>query len=292
MMDSNPLVSVIIPTFNREELLKRAIESVLSQTYQNFEVLIIDNYSQDRTQDIIASFDDSRLKTHFIHNQGIIAKSRNIGIKYSVGDLIAFLDSDDYWNKDKLLKSVTALKNGADITYHNMRIITPIKSTRTNCRKLDPENSFHDLMVNGNTLSTSSVVLNRNKIKDKLFNESLDCVGWEDYELWLRLAKSNNSFYFIDCILGAYAKHDGNFDSSLQVIHNIKNIKKLYITEYERLLSIQVWWVEYTLALAFLDIKNYNKFFYHACQAIWKPSGIIRRMKNLTKLCIKFFKFK
>ena len=116
---NNPLVSVIIPNYNKEEFLSICIQSVLNQTYKNFEIIIIDNFSSDRSLDVIKKFIDPRINLFQFKNNGIIAASRNFGIKKSNGKYLAFLDSDDYWMKDKLSKSVKVLEQGADFIYHD-----------------------------------------------------------------------------------------------------------------------------------------------------------------------------
>jgi len=103
--------SIILPTYNRADTyLKDAIDSIVSQSYDNWELLIIDNHSQDFTDELIDSYKDHRIKTYKIHNNGNIAKSRNLGIKKSSGDYIALIDSDDFWHKDKLKTSLEYLK--------------------------------------------------------------------------------------------------------------------------------------------------------------------------------------
>ena len=84
--------SVIIPTYNRCDLLRKAVNSVLTQTYENFEIIIIDNYSDDNTQEIVEGFKNNKIVYQKIHNEGIIGKSRNLGIKISKGKWVAFLD--------------------------------------------------------------------------------------------------------------------------------------------------------------------------------------------------------
>ena len=97
---NNVFFSVIIPTFNRAEFLKKAIESVYNQTFKNFELIVIDSYSTDKTDQIIQEFENIIYKK--INKKGNISASRNLGIKSSKGKWIAFLDSDDIWSKDKL----------------------------------------------------------------------------------------------------------------------------------------------------------------------------------------------
>ncbi len=91
-------ISIILPTYNRAgSYLKRAIDSVIKQSHENWELIIVDNNSIDNTKDLIKSYKSSKIKTYTINNDGNIAKSRNLGIDNSTGDYLAFLDSDDYW---------------------------------------------------------------------------------------------------------------------------------------------------------------------------------------------------
>jgi len=116
------LISVVIPTYNRADDLKKAIESVINQTYADWELLVIDNHSTDHTREIIDNINDKRIRLFEIDNQGVIAASRNLGINNSKGKYVAFLDSDDIWTEDKLEKSMFWLNQGYDVVYHDMDI--------------------------------------------------------------------------------------------------------------------------------------------------------------------------
>lgn len=105
------LVSVIIPTHDRCFLLRRAVESVLDQTYANFECIVIDDGSRDKTQEVISKFKDDRIK-YFRHEKNMGASAaRNLGIRRANGELIAFLDDDDEWIATKLEKQVSLIKS-------------------------------------------------------------------------------------------------------------------------------------------------------------------------------------
>ena len=95
--------SIVIPTYNMEKFIKKSVKSVLNQTYKNFEILVIDNHSKDKTRQIIDDFKSNKIKYFKIKNYGVIGKSRNLGIKKSKGNWIAFLDADDQWFKNRLL---------------------------------------------------------------------------------------------------------------------------------------------------------------------------------------------
>ena len=121
-----PLFSIVIPTYNRAKLLERCLKSVISQTYTNWEAIIVDNYSEDNTEEIVKSFADSRIRYIKNHNFGVIAISRNKAIDMAHGDWICFLDSDDIWYKEKL-ESLLPYINDYDIIYHGYKLNTSIK---------------------------------------------------------------------------------------------------------------------------------------------------------------------
>ena len=115
----SPLVSVVIPSYNHGRFLGRALQSVLDQTYTKSEVIVIDNHSTDNTDAVMASFADLRITYIKIHNNGIIAASRNIGLRLAKGEWIAFLDSDDYWSRNKLEQCILNRSNN-DVIYHKL----------------------------------------------------------------------------------------------------------------------------------------------------------------------------
>ena len=96
-MNKIPAVSIVIPTYNHGYFLKKCLQSVIDQTLTDWEAIVINNFSEDNTIDVVNSFHDPRIHLVNFKNNGIIAASRNEGIKISNADLIAFLDSDDSW---------------------------------------------------------------------------------------------------------------------------------------------------------------------------------------------------
>ena len=122
---AQPLVSVVMPTYNHAQFIKEAIESVLSQSYRNMELIVIDNYSQDNTRQIVESFGDPRIKYHQFANNGIIAASRNYGITQAQGEYVAFIDSDDVWFGDKLKLQMEALcEDEESKDFHQRQLLT------------------------------------------------------------------------------------------------------------------------------------------------------------------------
>src|SRR5262245_21012221 len=113
-LNYTPKVSIILPTYNRAKLIMETIESVLNQTYSNLELIIIDDGSNDNTEELITQIQDERIKFHKAGRIGIVGKIKNIGIEKATGDLIAFIDSDDLWAKTKLEKQIAALQQYPD----------------------------------------------------------------------------------------------------------------------------------------------------------------------------------
>ena len=115
-----PIFSIIIPTYNSSKTVNKTIRSVLNQSFKRYEIIIIDDGSTDNTVSKIKNFNDSRIKLIKIQRTGGPAKPRNIGIELAKSNWICFLDSDDFWNKNKLSISYKNIKNNKfDILCHN-----------------------------------------------------------------------------------------------------------------------------------------------------------------------------
>ncbi|WP_341880160.1 glycosyltransferase [Synechococcus sp. UW140] len=212
--EAPPLFSVVIPTYNHGKYLCRCLQSVLDQTYTNWEAIVVDNHSTDDTEDVVNSFTDERFTYVKVHNNGIIAVSRNVGIKAAKGEWIAFLDSDDWWTSNKLNVCLNYINNTVDLLYHDLVIVSnhswPFINKFLRGRQLKPP-VLIDLLVAGNAISNSSVVV-RKKLLDDIngINESRELIAAEDYNTWLRIAQVTEQFYYISQSLGFYLSHSQN----------------------------------------------------------------------------------
>ena len=200
-------ISVVIPSYNHGHLIARAIRSVLSQDWPAIEILIVDNHSQDNTDEVVLAFSDQRIRLIKIHNEGVIAKSRNEGIRAATGQWVAFLDSDDWWAKGKLA-ACAADFDASDLIYHDLQIVdgtgAAISGRRFRRRQLRSP-VRRDLLVNGNPIATSSVMVRR-AILDQVgpFDERREVIAAEDYDLWLRVAGVTERFKYLPATLGFY----------------------------------------------------------------------------------------
>lgn len=208
---ASPAVSVIIPTYNHAQFLRAAIQSVVDQTYPDWEIVIVNNYSEDDTVQIVASFNDPRIRLVNFRNHGVIAASRNHGMSLANGKAIAFLDSDDVWYPEKLQRCMDALGEKADVVCHGEAWIKEGSPPRIVMYGPQSRTRYLSLLYDGNCLSTSAIVV-RKSMLDKVggFSEDPQMVTAEDYELWLRLAKEGARFAMVEAVLGEYRIHGGN----------------------------------------------------------------------------------
>lgn len=208
---ASPLVSVVIPTYNHGQFLRAAIQSVIDQTFTDWEAVVVNNYSEDNTLEIVASFKDPRIRLVNFRNHGVIAASRNHGIGIATGKVIAFLDSDDVWYSEKLQRCMYVLGGHADVVCHGEAWIKENAPARIVMYGPQSRTRYLSLLYEGNCLSTSAMVVRKSAL-DKVggFSEDSQMVTAEDYELWLRLAREGCSFVLIEEVLGEYRLHGGN----------------------------------------------------------------------------------
>jgi len=192
----NSLISIVIPTYNSIKFLPQALQSVLSQTYQNFEVLVIDDRSTDGTDKLFDEhsefFKDARFKYLKLEkNFGGPAGPRDKGLELAKGEYICFLDSDDIWMPEKLQIQLDRMqKENLDFTSTRRRIFnyTPDKSIKP--KAADIVVSYYSLLKK-NLIFTSSVMVKSSLIKPLRFDVQKVRVAVEDYEMWLTILKNS-----------------------------------------------------------------------------------------------------
>lgn len=202
---SQPLISIVIPTYNHAHFLKRALDSVRLQTYPHWQLIVVNNYSEDDTIQVIEVMADSRIQLINFRNHGVIAASRNEGIRHASGQYVAFLDSDDQWYPTKLAACVAVLESGVDVVCHSEHWVYEDGLKKRVNYGPERQAQYERLLYRGNCLSTSATMV-RKTLLDKLGGFCIDAqfVTAEDYELWLRLAKNGARFQFIEDVLGEY----------------------------------------------------------------------------------------
>ena len=233
-----PLISVIIPTYQRCNKLKVAIESVLSQTYDNYEILIIDDGSKDGTEEMVKSFKDKRIFYSWQNNSGCPANPRNKGIKAAKGDWIAFLDSDDWWVPDKLKNCMHYNSHKVDLIYHDLEIISKEKKLfkRKNIKTRQLKKPIlTDLLLSGNIISNSSVIVRKSLLVSVGYlDERKELTAAEDYHTWLKISKLTDKFNYIPQRLGYYFEHSQNLSKK-----NMSIPSRNAVSEFRQFLDIK-----------------------------------------------------
>ena len=225
-----PVFAVVIPTYNQAELLREALASVLAQTFQRFEVAVVDNFSPDGTMEVAHSFGDPRVRVIQVHNEGVIGVSRNLGIRETRAPFVAFLDSDDTWYSEKLERVYQAWREFPDVglVCHDEYAV---RNGRVEYRlRYGPyqEDMYRFLLLNGCRLSTSATAVQRSALEEVGgFSEDPNLPGVEDYDLWLRLSRVCG-FHFLHQYLGEFRLHPGGHSASsgVHLAHTLYLLEK------------------------------------------------------------------
>ena len=269
---NGPLISVIIPTYNHGQFLGRALESVMEQTYKNWEAIVIDNHSKDSTSEVMRQFNDSRIVHLKINNNGVIAASRNMGILAARGGWIAFLDSDDWWMNNKLQVCLDYIDR-ADIIYHDLKIVRE-HSSMWRARILKARQLrkpvLIDLLINGNLIPNSSVVIKRELLlRIGGISENPCIIASEDYNTWLHIAKITDSFLHLPKVLGCYRVHLNGISQ-----RNISFPLKYATDEFAEFLSVE-------------QRDRLNSTISYICGRYQYKNGEYKNSKNALKFCLK-----
>lgn len=213
---NGPVFSIVVPTYNQADLLREALDSVLRQSFQRFEVAVVDNHSSDHTGEVLDSFKDERVRVYLVHNQGVIGVSRNMGIRETKAPLVAFLDSDDTWRPEKLQRVFEVWEQDpeAGLVCHDEHAVRHGRISYALRYGPYREDMYQFLLLNGCRLSTSATVVRRAYL-DKVggFSEDPNLAGVEDYDLWLRLSRVCR-FNFLHQTLGQFRLHPQSHSAS------------------------------------------------------------------------------
>ncbi|MBN2105982.1 MAG: glycosyltransferase family 2 protein [Deltaproteobacteria bacterium] len=216
MNTTNPAVSIIIPTHNRKFLLQRALNSVLKQTFTDYEIIVVDDASTDGTDELLAS--------HFYGNVTVIKKSssegpgaaRNTGILASQGDYIAFLDDDDKWLPKKLQLQMQLMKQHPSVGMVYCGFLQ-MDENGAELRQVLPEKRgavFQDLLIRNHITGSDSAVLIRKSLLDEIGLFDNNFYTCEDWDLWIRAARRSHIDFIAEPLVKLYI-HGSNLHKNL-----------------------------------------------------------------------------
>ncbi len=218
------LISVVMPVYNTDKYITEAINSVLNQTYGNLELIIVNDASTDNSSKIINSFESPIIKCINLKKNSGAAAARNVGIEAAKGNIICFIDSDDIWERNKLQRQYSFLKeNGAGFVY------TKYKNLYKNGTEKEIKFKFNKLkyedLLKNTEIGTSTVMINTNIIKKDLIlmNHLGTC---EDTATWLRITKNGYEAYMYDEVLVTHRVRRGSL--SYNKVRTAINMLKIY----------------------------------------------------------------
>ncbi|MFZ5437834.1 MAG: glycosyltransferase family 2 protein [Patescibacteria group bacterium] len=233
-------ISVIIPTYNRPQFLKKAISSVQTQTYKHLEIIVSDDGSEIETENLVKGLQKKDQRIIYLKNKhtGLPAVTRNHGLKLATGSLVSFLDDDDQWLKNKLKIQLATLKTkNADFISTNAQVL---KTNKT----YFPTSQTYQLNLNNllknNVVINSSVLVKTKIIKNLRFNENKNLRATEDYDLWLKIASLGLKMVYLPQPLIIYRDDPSNsirnnslsqqkVKLNLFISIFLFNLKKLYL---------------------------------------------------------------
>ncbi|CAG0981295.1 UDP-Glc:alpha-D-GlcNAc-diphosphoundecaprenol beta-1,3-glucosyltransferase WfgD [Flavobacteriales bacterium] len=219
--------SVIIPTYNRASFITNTIRSILSQTYTNFEVIVVDDGSTDNTEDVVKSIKDERVK-YYKRTNAERGAARNFGTQQAKGDYLNFFDSDDIAYPEHLQTALELITQNLtpEIVVLNYDI------TNTNIQKIRKSPTFNNInkqLIFGNVLSCNGVFLRKDVALENPFSEVRELSASEDYLLWLQLAAMFN-IYFSNTKTSAIIEHNNRSVLTMNIDRLIKR-KQIFIKE-------------------------------------------------------------
>lgn len=235
-----PRVSVILPSYNGEKWLARSIGSVLNQTFNDLELIVIDDGSTDHTPELVTRFADSDRRVKYIReeNYGAPARPRNAGIKASSCEYIAFLDSDDEWVGDKLAKQLdlfSSLGSRCGIVSSNILLVDDQTGSvvgRHDISRYLVSGVEENLLEYNFLLTPSAVLARRALIEDVgLFDELLRFT--EDWDIWIRACERFEISYVPE-FLTKYHIHGGNVTKNLRISDDANELEKIFLKHKER----------------------------------------------------------
>lgn len=208
------MISVVMPAYNRENIIKEAIDSVLGQTYEDIELIVVDDGSTDKTSKVVREIEDPRLKYFYQENAGACA-ARNKGVELSQGELVAFHDSDDIWHQDKLEKQIKAMEtSGADLVF--CKLVKYCTNGKTQLLPDSISEGFLNPVENLFGIGTQSLLAKKEVFEKCPFDISMP--RFQEFEMLVRIAEK----YRIYCL------DDGLVDYKIGNDSISSNPEKLY----------------------------------------------------------------
>lgn len=279
----NLFFSIIIPTYNRADFIGKTIQSVLTQTYLNFELIVVDDGSTDNTEEIILSINDQRIR-YFKKENAERGAARNFGAKKAKGEYINFFDSDDLAYSNHLATAVDLIKSKKKPDVFALHY--DIKNKDNQIIRIGTSfKSINKQIINGNLLSCNGVFLRKEIALNHPFSEIRELSASEDYLLWLELA-ANYTFSFSNIKTSAIIEHDARSVLSIQKDSLIKRKELMLKMALENKSIVKT----YSNQLNKLKTNTYSYIALHLAMANCKKKSLNYLLKSIIQSPTFIFK--
>ncbi len=249
-MVNQPTIDIIIPNFNKAKYLNQCLNSIISQTYKNWKIFLIDDNSKDNSKNILKQFEGNKnIEIFYLDENKGPSFCRNIGLEKSSSELIAFMDSDDIWPENKLEKQINEmLKNNYNFTYTDFYFFFENNQSKKKRAEL-PDLFDYKHFLKHSSMSTSSIILKRKILKDILFKN----VKHEDYLFKCDLLRNGELAHNVKDTYVFYRIEENNRSSNkLRNFHNLWKINKEEnnLNFFSNLLSV--------ISISYHSLKKYG----------------------------------
>jgi len=308
-----PLISIVVPVFNLENYISETLDSILKQTYTNFEVLVIDDHSTDNTVEIIKEYGvkDSRIKLLTNTRKKGVSGARNTGIFAAKGEWIAFLDGDDLWTDVALDVRVDCLNIYPETSFITADIAcfsTDVKQAEASwvetnndwnkcfgsALKLDTPSCIEKpikTFLHSVTVWTGVVMIKSDLLKTLGgFDESLP--AFEDIQLWMKVACHSDTLVFAPKTIAFYRQREGSLMHSAKAIHHyapqayMQLLKDPAFSQYKKQLKDNIRDFNLQNCFYYRKAKNYKQAFFWGLRSVyWQPFSFVA-WKNLIACCL------
>ena len=223
--------SIIIPTYNRAELIISTLNSVFNQTYTNFEIIVVDNCSTDNTREILLPFVEAGKIKYIQHEENYErARSRNTGMDVAKGEFVTFLDSDDFLYKNCLKDAESFIKINSDIKiFHNLYELVNSDKETVKTYSFPPINNAQKEILMGNFLSCIGIFIHKDIYENYRFDLAPELIGSEDHEYWIRIIADYSIIGRINKVNAGILEHPDRTVNQLDITKSIN--RKKYILE-------------------------------------------------------------
>lgn len=262
-MNDKPLVSVVVPTHNDSKYIKEAISSIVNQTYDNLEIVVIDDFSSDNTVEIVESFDDKRIKIIRNDSNRGAAHSRNVGIKNCTGDYISFMDGDDVWDLSKTEEQIKFMLNNNFVFTSCLYSFMSEDGQALGKYMSSPKKVTHKKFLKTDYIGCITTMYKREIYPDLEIPENI--FKRNDYALWIKLSERADCYTF-PLILATHRNRKGSISSA-----NKFSLVRYHREVFEKLYGFN------KIKSSFYALRN---VFYYLIRKLF----YVKRMKNDAKV--------